>query len=59
MVLNSEYLAFLLVCKMGKLPTSYLGLPLGASFKLHGVCEVVKERVIRRLVVEETIPLKK
>lgn len=43
MVLNSEYLAFLLVCKMGKLPTSYLGLPLGASFKLHGVCEVVKE----------------
>ena len=36
-------------CKVGKLPTSYLGLPLGASFKSSRVCDVVEERFRKRL----------
>ena len=36
-------------CKVGKLPTSYLGLPLGASFKSSRVWDVVEERFRKRL----------
>lgn len=36
-------------CKVGYLPTSYLGLPLGASFKLTSVWEPVIERFEKKL----------
>ena len=36
-------------CRVGKLPTSYLGLPLSASFKSLRVWDVVEERVRKRL----------
>ena len=35
--------------RVGKLPTSYLGLPLSASFKSSRVCDVVEERFKKRL----------
>lgn len=47
---NREDLASLLGCKMVKF-TTYLGLPLGISFKLWVVWEVVEERFIRRLAM--------
>ena len=36
-------------CKVGKFPTTYLGLPLGASHKLCRVWDVVEERFKRKL----------
>uniref|UniRef100_A0A5B7BB61 Uncharacterized protein n=1 Tax=Davidia involucrata TaxID=16924 RepID=A0A5B7BB61_DAVIN len=36
-------------CKVGSLPTSYLGLPLGSSFKAKLVWDTVVERFQRRL----------
>ena len=36
---------------MGKLPSSYLGLPLGASYKSVAVWDVVEERFQRRLLL--------
>ena len=37
-------------CKVGKLPTSYLGLPLRTSHKSCGVRDVMEERFKRKLV---------
>lgn len=42
-------LAAFLGCKIGALPTTYLGLPLGASFKAPRVWDGVVDRVQRRL----------
>ncbi|XP_028099863.1 uncharacterized protein LOC114299345 [Camellia sinensis] len=42
-------MAAVLGCKVSILPVSYLGLPLGASFKAKGVWDGVVERVQRRL----------
>ncbi|GMP50653.1 hypothetical protein CsSME_00017186 [Camellia sinensis var. sinensis] len=42
-------LAAILGCKVSALPVSYLGLPLGATFKSQGVWNGVVERVQRRL----------
>ena len=44
-----EELASELGCKVGSLPTSYLGLPLGAKHKAIGVCDSVEERFRKRL----------
>ncbi|WJZ87673.1 hypothetical protein VitviT2T_007039 [Vitis vinifera] len=44
-----ETLASVLGCKIGSLPTSYLGLPLGASYKSPRVWDAVEERFRKRL----------
>ena len=41
---NMEELAKILGCKMTTLPTTYLGLPLGAPYKASRVWEEVEER---------------
>ncbi|RVW96497.1 LINE-1 retrotransposable element ORF2 protein [Vitis vinifera] len=43
-----ETLAAVLGCKIGSLPTSYLGLPLGAPYKSTRVWDAVKERFRKR-----------
>ncbi|RVW54896.1 hypothetical protein CK203_071540 [Vitis vinifera] len=43
-----ETLASVLGCKIGSLPTSYLGLPLGAPYKSTRVWDVVEERFRKR-----------
>ena len=43
-VSNIENLAWVVGCKVGFLPTTYLGLPLGASFKSLQVWDAMKER---------------
>ena len=40
-------------CKVGNLPTTYLGLPLGAPHNSCRVWDVVKERFKRKLAVEK------
>ena len=44
-----ETLAVVLGCKIGSLPTPYLGLPLGAPYKSIRVWDVVEERLRKRL----------
>ena len=44
-----EELASELGCKVGSLPTSYMGLPLGAKHKALGVWDSVEERFRKRL----------
>ena len=46
-----EHLAFELGCKVGGLPSFYLGLPLGAPFKFMAVWDGVEERFKKRLVM--------
>ena len=48
-VLNLSLLADILCCRIGSLPMSYLGLPLGASFKTSSVWHPMLEKVERRL----------
>ena len=48
-VVNVEELASELGCGVGSLPTSYLGLPLGANHKALGVWDLVEERFRKRL----------
>ena len=48
-VANVEELASKLGCKVGSLPTSYMGLPLGAKHKALGVWDSVEERFQKRL----------
>lgn len=55
---NVSKLAFLLGCRVGKLPTTQLGQPLGATFKSLPVWDVVKERFHKGQLFEKTIPLK-
>ena len=40
-------------CRVGQLPTVYLGLPLGASNKVISVWDGVKEKVRRRLALRK------
>ena len=47
---EAERAAALFGCKVGKLPTSYLGLPRGAPHKSCGVCDVIEERFKRKFV---------
>ena len=44
-----ETLASVLGCKIGSLPTSYLGLPLGAPYKATRVWDTMEERFKKRL----------
>ena len=48
-VANMEELASELGCKVGTLPTTYLGLPLGAKHKALSVWDSVEERFRKRL----------
>ena len=48
---NMEDLALELGCKVGGLPSCYLGLPLGASFKSVAVWDGVEERSRKRLAM--------
>ena len=48
-VTNLSYLANILSCCMGTLPMTYLGMPLGSSFKALGVWNPIVEKVERRL----------
>ena len=48
---NLEGLACEIGCNVGKLPTSYLGLPLGAWCKLVAVWNEVEERFCKRLLL--------
>jgi hypothetical protein len=44
-----ESLAYILGCRIGSLPMTYLGMPLGASFNSISICNGVIEKVERRL----------
>ncbi|RVW76760.1 hypothetical protein CK203_050518 [Vitis vinifera] len=48
---NVEALATKLGCKVGSLPSSYLGLPLGASFKFVAAWDGVEKRFRKRLAM--------
>ncbi|RVW85933.1 hypothetical protein CK203_035260 [Vitis vinifera] len=48
---NVEDLACKISCKVGKLSSSYLGLPLGASYKSVTVWDEVEERFRKRLLL--------
>ena len=48
-VSNVEILADELGCKVGCLPSTYLGLPLGARFRSAAVWDGVEERFRKRL----------
>ncbi|RVW45101.1 putative ribonuclease H protein [Vitis vinifera] len=50
-VLNIEGLALELRCKVGGIPSSYLGMPLGAAFNSLAVWDGVEERFRRRLAM--------
>lgn len=46
---RGESFARILGCKLGKLPTKYLGLPLGATYKVKAMWDVVEEKLRRKL----------
>ena len=48
---NLEVLALEVGCKVGRLPTSYLGIPLGANHKSVAVWDGVEERFRKRLAM--------
>ena len=50
-VSNAQELAQVLGCRIGKLPTSYLGLSLGASYKSSKVWDTLQERFRKRLAL--------
>uniref|UniRef100_A0A2N9I4J4 Reverse transcriptase domain-containing protein n=1 Tax=Fagus sylvatica TaxID=28930 RepID=A0A2N9I4J4_FAGSY len=58
-VLNISFLAEILCCRIGSLPMSYLGLPLGASFKASAVWNPILEKVERRLAGWQKLYLSK
>ena len=51
---NLENLALEAGCKVGKLPSSYLGIPLGANHKSVAVWDGVEERFRKRLALWKT-----
>ncbi|RVW29580.1 Exonuclease 1 [Vitis vinifera] len=48
---NLEVLALEVGCKVGRLPTSYLGIPLGANHKSVAIWDGVEERFWKRLAM--------
>jgi hypothetical protein len=42
---NVSQLADILCCRVGELPMSYLGMPLGASFKASAVWNPILEKI--------------
>ena len=53
-VSNLLELASELGCNIGSFPTSYLGLPLGAKHKAHGVWDSIEERYLKWLAAWKT-----
>lgn len=51
MVPNIELLVDVLSCKVGALPSSYLGMPLGARYKSEAVWDGVEEWFRKRLAL--------
>ena len=49
LVVNEEELSVELWCRVRSIPTSYLGLPLGASHKVLGIWNSIEERFRKRL----------
>ena len=45
---NLDALAHILCCKVGRLPMSYLGMPLGAHFKDASIWNPILERVEKK-----------
>lgn len=58
-VINIEELAADLGCKVGCLPSSYLGLPLGAKYRSKAIWDPVVERFERRLASWKKVYLSK
>jgi hypothetical protein len=56
---NRESLAHILGCRIGSLPMTYLGMPLGASFKSIFIWNGVIEKVERRLASWKKLYLSK
>jgi hypothetical protein len=54
-----ESFAHILSCRIGSLPMTYLGLPLGASFKSHSIWNGVIEKVERKLASWKKLYLSK
>ena len=50
-VINMEIIASELRCKIWALPSSYLGLPLGAQHNLMAVWDIIEERFRRKLTL--------
>ena len=48
---NIDDLALEFECKVGSLPSTYLGLPLGAPFKSMAIWDGVEEQFQRRLTM--------
>jgi hypothetical protein len=59
MVPNLSSLADILSCCIGTLPMTYLGMPLGSSFKVLGVWNPIIEKVERRLAGWKKLHLSK
>ena len=58
-VSNKEDLAMVVGCKVGSLPSTYLGLPLDASFKSVQAWDVMEERFQKTCSMKETILVKR
>lgn len=56
---NLRRFVAVLGCKMGSLPTTYLGLPLGASFKCKNPWNRVLDRIHKRLAGQKGLYLSK
>ena len=56
---NLEDLAQILCCKIASLPMRYLGLPLGATFKVKSIWNLIIERMEKRLAVWKRLYLSK
>jgi hypothetical protein len=56
---NLSSLADILSCRIGVLPMSYLGMPLGASYKAVGVWNPIIEKIERRLAGWQKLYLSK
>ena len=56
---NVDALACILCCKVGRLPMSYLGMPLGAHFKGASIWNPILERVEKKLSGRKRLYLSK
>ena len=48
---NMKELDFEVGCKVGSLPSTYLGMPLGAHFKFVAIWDGVEEKFLKRLAM--------
>ena len=56
---NLDALARILCCKVGRLPMSYLGMPLGAHFKDASIWNSILKRVEKKLAAWKRLYLSK